>query len=115
MPVYTNDEDTLQEFFEREIKENNYWIEPMVLSEWIYGYNGDDMLYSINPEVFIMIEEAKKIAPDCEMADIITELFVVVNKLYNKHLQEDTIAWMEYYEKMKSSTEDLSLKYLQEE
>ena len=73
------------------------------------------MLHSVNPEVFTMIDEAKKITPDCEMADIITELFVAVNKLYNKHLQEDTMAWMEYYEEVKSSKDDLSLQCLQEE
>ena len=114
MPVYISDEDTLQDYFEREIKGNNYWIEPIVLSEWIYGYNGDEMLQRINPEVFTMIDEAKKITPNYEVADIVTELFVVVNKLYNKHLQEDTDAWMEYYEKIKT-TEDSSLQYLQEE
>ena len=84
MPVYMNDTDTLQDYFERKIKENNYWIEPMILSEWIYGYNGDDFLSRIYPEVFTMIDEAKKITPNYEMADIITELFVVVNKIYNK-------------------------------
>ena len=114
MPVFINDEDTLQDYFERKIKENNYWIEPMILSEWIYGYNGDDLLHRTNPEVFTMIDGAKKITPNYEMADIITELFVVVNKVYNKHLKEDMIAWKEYYEKS-NNTEDLSLKYFQEE
>ncbi len=84
MPVFINDEDTLQDYFERKIKENNYWIEPMILSEWIYGYNGDNLLRHTNPEVFTMIDEAKKITPNYEMADIVTELFVVVNKIYNK-------------------------------
>ena len=84
MPVFINDEDTLQDYFERKIKENNYWIEPMILSEWIYGYDGNNLLRYTNPEVFTMIDEAKKITPNYEMADIITELFVVVNKIYNK-------------------------------
>ena len=115
MPVYMNDADTLQDFFRRKIEENNYWIEPMILSEWIYGYNGDDFLSRINPEVFTMIEESRKIAPESEEADIITELFIVVNDLYNKRLKEDTIAWQKYYEDRHTPVTELALKCLQEQ
>ena len=115
MPVYTNDADTLQDFFKRKIKDNNYWIEPMILSEWIYGYNGDDMLGRINPEVFSMLKEAKKIAPTSEEVDIITELFIVVNDLYNHYMKEDTKAWQKYYEELHTPTTKLAIKYLQEQ
>ena len=47
MPVYMNDEDTLRDYFERTIKAENYWIDPLVLSEWIYGYNSDDLKIAI--------------------------------------------------------------------
>ena len=98
MPVYMNDEDTLRDYFERTIKAENYWIDPLVLSEWIYGYNSDDLINRHYPEVLTMIDEAKKIAPNVEMADVVTELFVVINEIYSEQIKSDTVAWQEYYE-----------------
>ena len=117
MPVYVNDVDTLKDFFTREIKQKKYYIEPLVLSEWIYGYVGNDFINRHHPEVLSLLKEAEKITPDLDRADVLTEFVVVVNKIHADHYLDDMKAWSEYYSKMTKRTPvaELSLKYLQEQ
>ena len=50
MPVYMNTNDSLKDFFEREVKANNYYFDPMILSEWVYGYRGDTIIEEYYPD-----------------------------------------------------------------
>ena len=34
------------------------------------------------------------------MADVVTELFVVINEIYSEQIKSDTVAWQEYYEEV---------------
>lgn len=116
MPVYVNDVDTLKDFFTRRIKENGYCIEPLVLSEWIYGYVGNDFIDRHHPEVNQLLEKAKNITPDLDIADILTELVVVVNKLHAEFFMQDMNAWRKYYaDRDQAPVAELALKYLQEQ
>ena len=116
MPVYTEDIDTLKDFFNRRIKESGYHIEPLILSEWIYGYVGDDFINKHNPEVLELLDEAENITPDLDKAGIITELVVVVNKLHSEFFIKNMDAWKKYYsDREHTPVVDLAIKYLQEQ
>ena len=116
MPVYINDEDTLQDFFNRKIKENGYYIEPLVISEWIYGYIGNDFINKHHPEVLELLNEAESITPDLDKAGIITEFITVINKLHTEFFLKDVNAWKKYYaDREHIPVSELSLKYLQEQ
>ena len=102
MPVYINNEDTLNDFFEREVGANNHFFDPMILSEWIYGYRGDYMIEEYYPDLMPLLKRATKIAPDASQADIITSLISTVNKMFNEHYSHKVVnerhqQWIDKY------------------
>ena len=105
MPVYINNEDTLNDFFEREVIDNNHFFDPMILSEWIYGYRGDHMIEEYYPDLMPLLKKATKIVPDASQADIITSLITIVNKVFNEHYS---------YKVVKKRHQQWIDKYLQE-
>ena len=84
MPVYTNTTDNLKDFFEREVKANNYYFDPMILSEWIYGYRGDYIIEEYYPELMPLLKKSTKAVPEATQSDIITELISVSNKMFDE-------------------------------
>ena len=115
MPVYTDDVDTLKDFFIRKIEDNGYYIEPLVLSEWIYGYVGDDFINKHNPEVLEILGEAENITPDLDKSEILTEFVTIVNKMHSEFFIKDMNAWKKYYaDREHTPVTELALKYLQE-
>ena len=116
MPVYVNDIDTLKDLFTRKIKDNAYYIEPLILSEWIYGYVGDDFINKHHPEVLEILKEAKNITPDLDKSDILTEFVAVVNKMHSEFFIREIDAWKKYYASREHTpVTEVALKYLQEQ
>ena len=91
MPVYINTSDTLNDFFEREVKANNYYFDPMIISEWIYGYRGDSMIEEYYPELMSLLKKATRAVPEATQADIITELISVANKAFDENYSKKYI------------------------
>ncbi len=91
MPVYINNEDTLNDFFEREIKENNHFFDPMILSEWVYGYRGDYMIEGYYPDLMPLLKKATRAVPDASQADIITSLITIINRMFNEHYSHKVV------------------------
>ena len=88
MPVYTNTNDNLRDFFEREVKANKYYFDPMILSEWVYGQRGDYIIEEYYPELMSLLKKATKAVPEASQADIITELISVSNKMFDENYSE---------------------------
>ena len=88
MPVYTNTSDTLKDFFEREVKANNYHFDPMILSEWVYGYRGDTIIEEYYPELMSLLKKVTRAVPEATQADIVTELISVANKSFDENYSE---------------------------
>ena len=106
MPVYMNTNDSLKDFFEREVKANNYYFDPMILSEWVYGYRGDTIIEEYYPELMSLLKKVTKAVPEATQADIITELISVSNKRFDE----------DYSERLQNKKHsDWIKKYLQEQ
>ena len=88
MPVYMNTSDNLRDFFEREVKSNKYYFDPMILSEWVYGYRGDLIIEEYYPELMFLLKKATKAVPEASQADIVTELISVANKMFDENYSE---------------------------
>tara|TARA_B100000749_G_C18375895_1_gene443778 strand:- start:607 stop:927 length:321 start_codon:yes stop_codon:yes gene_type:complete len=88
MPVYINTNDNLKDFFEREVKANNYYFDPMILSEWVYGYRGDTIIEEYYPELMSLLKKVTRAVPEATQADIITELISVANKSFDENYSE---------------------------
>ena len=88
MPVYINTNDNLKDFFEREVKANNYHFDPMILSEWVYGYRGDTIIEEYYPELMPLLKKVTRAVPEATQADIITELISVANKSFDENYSE---------------------------
>ena len=91
MPVYMNTSDTLKDFFEREMKANNCYFDPMILSEWIYDHKSDSIIEKQYPKLMSLLKKITKIVPEATQADIITELLSVVNRVFNEHYSKKNV------------------------
>ena len=91
MPVYMNTSDTLKDFFEREVKANNCFFDPMILSEWIYDHKSDPIIEKRYPKLMYLLKKVTKIVPEATQADIITELISVVNKMFDEHYSKKNV------------------------
>ena len=91
MPVYMNTSDTLKDFFEREVKANLYYFDPMILSEWVFGYISDSMVEEYHPGLMSFLRKTTKIVPEASQTDIMTELISVANKMFDEHSDKNYV------------------------
>ena len=91
MPVYMSNSDTLKDFFEREIKANKCFFDPMVLSEWIYDHKSDPIIEKQYPKLMYLLKKVTKIVPEASQADIITELISVANKTFDEQYSKKVV------------------------
>ena len=91
MPVYMNTSDTLKDVFEREVKANNCFFDPMILSEWIYDHKSDPIIEKRYPKLMYLLKKVTKIVPEASQADIIAELISVANKMFNEQYSEKIV------------------------